>query len=388
MTDTMTDKLLEYFKRLGCDELPSLNEGDAQTFLRHRAMCRKCQGFDNCKERGCVMRFSLTHDKKTAYPALTLCPLRQARDARRKSEKLFSEAAIPPALQKCRLENYFTEGLGESVKRAKNAAILAARTGCSLVLAGGVGAGKTHLAAAIVQAALAKGRDALFISAIGYLERLKSTFEKKQTDLYVEMVEHVKTVSCLAIDDLGAERPSVWTIARLYDVINARVERGIQTIVTTNYLHAGAMIRRLEADPDGAGRIASRLVSFGWVTVEGEDYRRRGDNTVIDNLSDTAKVSDTAIDKLSDAEIAFLEKLLSYFNGREWIDNAVARKITNKSPAGANRYLRKLTELHILDASGVNKNRLYRLNSHGAETIYSSSRPIKAQSEESTTTCV
>jgi DNA replication protein DnaC len=91
------------------------------------------------------------------------------------------------------------------------------------------------------------------------------------------MVDHVKSVSCLVIDDLGAERPSAWTIARLYDVINARVERGIQTVVTTNYPNAPALVQRLGSDPFGARRIVSRLVSFGWLTVEGEDYRSRKD---------------------------------------------------------------------------------------------------------------
>jgi len=141
------------------------------------------------------------------------------------------------------------------------------------VLTGDVGTGKTHLAAAIVHAALTLERDALFISAIGYLERLKSTFDKKQTDLYVAMVEHVKSVSCLAIDDLGAERPSAWTIARLYDVINARIERGKQTIVTTNFSNTAALVRRMEADTDGARRIVSLLMSFGCMIVEGRDYR-------------------------------------------------------------------------------------------------------------------
>jgi DNA replication protein DnaC len=267
--------LWEYFKELGCDELPSINERDAEVFLRHRVMCRECRGFDDCKERGYVMLFSLSPDKKTAYPAYAQCAFKKAHDARRKSEKLFLEAAIPLGLQRCRLENYVTEGLGESVKRARNVAMATARSAHSLVLAGDVGTGKTHLAAGIVHAALAQGRDALFISAIGYLERLKSTFEKKQTDLYMEMVDHVKSVSCLAVDDFGAERPSVWTIARLYDVINTRVERGAQTIVTTNYTHAGAMIRRLDADMEGAKRIVSRLISFGWVIVEGKDYRGR-----------------------------------------------------------------------------------------------------------------
>lgn len=271
------EPLMEYFKELGCDELPSINAIDAETFIRHRAMCRECQGLDNCKERGYVTLFSLSFDKRTAYSGLASCPLRKAREVQRKSEKLFSEASIPPALQKCRLENFVTEGLGESIKRALSIATAAACSGRSLVLGGGVGTGKSHLAAAILHAALAQGRDALYISAIGYLERLKSTFEKKQTDLYMEMVDHVKSVSCLAIDDLGAEKPSAWTIARLYDVINARIEREKQTIVTTNFLSAAALTRRMEADMEGARRIVSRLVSFGWMVVEERDYRALGD---------------------------------------------------------------------------------------------------------------
>jgi len=272
----MNPALLEYFKKLGCDELPSFNDSDAETFLRRQAMCRECKGLENCKERGYVMLFSLSLDKRIAHPALAPCSLRKARDAQRKSEKLFQEAAIPLGLQKCRLENYVTEGLGESIKRAKNVAVETARSGHSLVLAGSVGVGKTHLAAAIVHFALAQGCDALFISAIGYLERLKSTFEKKQTDVYMEMVDHVKSVSCLAIDDFGAEKPSAWTIARLYDVINARIEREKQTIVTTNFSNATALARRMEADMEGARRIVSRLIYFGWVTVEGRDYRAMG----------------------------------------------------------------------------------------------------------------
>jgi hypothetical protein len=51
------------------------------------------------------------------------------------------------------------------------------------------------------------------------------------------------------------------------------VERELQTIVTTNYPNALALIQRLGSDPFGARRIVSRLVSFGWLTIEGEDYR-------------------------------------------------------------------------------------------------------------------
>jgi DNA replication protein DnaC len=266
-------KIESYCRELGYEEIPAFDERDAEVFLRHRELCRNCPGLETCKEHGCVMQIFLTADKKSARMGMGYCTKRKIRDIQRKSAKLCLEAAIPPALRECRLENYVTAGRDESLQRAQSEATRASQTASSLVLAGGVGTGKSHLAAAIVHSALAQGRSALFISAIGYLERLKSTFEQKRTDLYMKMVDHVKSVDCLVIDDLGAEKPSAWTIERLYDVINARIEREAQTIVTTNFFDPRALVRRLEADTEGGKRIVSRLIFFGWLRMNGEDYR-------------------------------------------------------------------------------------------------------------------
>jgi DNA replication protein DnaC len=270
----MRTELLDYLKKLGYDgEPPEFSERDTEQFMRHRALCSECPGLDHCKEYGHVLQIYLGPDKKNVRIAMGPCKKRLVRDGLRRSEKLFSEAAIPPIFRECDFENYAAEGRSEGVQYAKVAAKRAVVTGSSLVLAGAVGAGKSHLAAAIARAALTQGRTAFFISAIDYLERLKSTFEGNQSGLYMQMVDHVKSVSCLVIDDMGAEKPSAWTIARLYDVINVRMERGRQTIVTTNYPNAAALIRRLESDPFGARRIVSRLLHFGWVTIRGDDYR-------------------------------------------------------------------------------------------------------------------
>jgi DNA replication protein DnaC len=269
----MNTKLRDYFKELDCTYPPEIDERDGETFLRHRALCCECPGLDRCREHGWVMQILFNPDKSFARIAMGACRLRKIQMDRRKAEKLFSEAEIPLGLQRCQLANYVTAGRSESAKRAKFEAESAIRTSSSLVLAGRPGTGKTHLAAAIVQSVLAQGRSALFISAVGYLEHLKSTFETQQADLYPKMVSHVKSVTCLAIDDFGTEKPSEWAIERLYDVINTRIERNLQTIVTTNFANAPALIKRMPSDPLGAERIVSRLLSFGWLSIEGEDYR-------------------------------------------------------------------------------------------------------------------
>jgi DNA replication protein DnaC len=269
----MNAELWDYFKELGCEEAPVLSEGDEEMFLRHRALCQACSGIDNCREHGCISQISLSPDKSHAYLTVGPCKFRRTHDVLLRSKRLFSEAAIPPALLECGFENYATEGRSESVQYAKLAARKAAETGSSLVLAGAVGTGKTHLAAAIAKTALNQGRPVFFISAIGYLEHLKSTFEEKQNGLYMKMIGHVKSISCLVIDDFGTERSSAWTIERLYDVLNTRIEHKLQTIITTNFVNAPALIKRMSSDPLGAERIVSRLLSFGWLAIEGEDYR-------------------------------------------------------------------------------------------------------------------
>jgi DNA replication protein DnaC len=260
-------------KIISCDEPLELNERDGELFLRHQAMCRECAGLDKCRERGWIMQSVMQPDKNRLRIGMGPCLLRKRQNEERKIQKLFSQAAIPLGLQKCSLDNFVTTGMGKSVKRAKLEAENAIETSCSLVLAGGIGVGKTHLAAAIVRGVILQGRSAMFISALGYLEHLKNTFENSVADLYHAMTDHVKSVNCLAIDDFGAEKPSEWTIERLYDLINTRIERNLQTIITTNYVSAPALIKRMSANPLGAQSIVSRLFSFGWLPIEGEDYR-------------------------------------------------------------------------------------------------------------------
>jgi DNA replication protein DnaC len=262
-------------RELACGYLLESNARDGEILLRHRALCRECPGLDHCKEHGWIMQPFLEPGKKIARLGMGPCLLRKKSIEQRKTEKLFLEAEIPPSLRRCSLANYVTDGRNESVRRAKFAAENAIQTGCSLVLAGRSGTGKTHLAAAIAQGVLLQGRSALFISAIGYLEHLKSTFETRRADLYPEMVNHVKSVNCLVLDDFGAEKPSEWSMERLYDVINTRIERELQTVITTNFASAPDLIRRMSSDPMGAARIVSRLVSFGWLSIEDGDYRIR-----------------------------------------------------------------------------------------------------------------
>jgi DNA replication protein DnaC len=117
-----------------------------------------------------------------------------------------------------------------------------------LVLHGGYGSGKTHLAAAIANEALNARAQVLFAVVPDLLDHLRSAFAPNSPIQYDEMFEGVRTTHLLVLDDLGTESATPWAQEKLYQIINYRYNYQMPTVVTTN--------RRLEQIDD---RIQSRL---------------------------------------------------------------------------------------------------------------------------------
>jgi ATP-dependent DNA helicase RecG len=78
---------------------------------------------------------------------------------------------------------------------------------------------------------------------------------------------------------------------------------------------------------------------------------------VTDKIADTYEVTD----KLTAGEAEFLNRLSQYFNEHEWIANAEARELTEKSEGSVKRFLRNLANKNALEMRGENKSRRYRL---------------------------
>ncbi|MCS6910959.1 MAG: ATP-binding protein [Anaerolineales bacterium] len=125
-----------------------------------------------------------------------------------------------------------------------------------LLLTGGYGCGKTHLAAAIANQALANGQPALFLNTPDLLDFLRETFAPNSDTTYSDRFEEIRTAPLLILDDLGTESPTPWAVEKLYQLLNFRYNAHLPTVVTTN--------KRVE---DLEGRIASRLSDAEMVTV-------------------------------------------------------------------------------------------------------------------------
>ena len=117
------------------------------------------------------------------------------------------------------------------------------------------GRGKTYAAAHAVRVAVEGSRGpkvpAKLVSARQLLDSIRDGFNGGDRDA----LRRSEAVPLLALDDLGAERPTDWAIETLTGLIDARTAEGLPTIVTSNY--SLGQLRELWGGMPGA-RIASR----------------------------------------------------------------------------------------------------------------------------------
>ena len=121
-----------------------------------------------------------------------------------------------------------------------------------LLLMGSYGAGKTHLAAAIANQCLHDGKPALFLNTPDLLDYLREAYSPAAGETYSERFDEIRDAPLLILDDLGTESPTPWAVEKLYQLLNARYNAQLPTVITTN--------KRLE---DLEPRIGSRLAVRG-----------------------------------------------------------------------------------------------------------------------------
>jgi DNA replication protein DnaC len=132
-------------------------------------------------------------------------------------------------------------------------------------LTGGVGSGKTHMAAAWALEAAAAGDVIHWVNAAAHLSAIRANFNGGPQ---VETPAEIARADLVVIDDLGAERPTEWVRESLYVLVDAIYEQERRLIVTSNLKLS--QIARLLGE-----RIASRLAEMcPVVTLDGPDRRR------------------------------------------------------------------------------------------------------------------
>ena len=133
-----------------------------------------------------------------------------------------------------------------------------------LLLQGGYGCGKTHLAAAIANFAVSLGVPTLFITVPDLLDSLRFAYQSTETT-FEQRFEDIRAAPLLVLDDFGTQNATEWAQEKLFQIINYRYINRLPLVITTN----------LE-EIDIEERISSRLQDPELVTrvrILAPDYR-------------------------------------------------------------------------------------------------------------------
>ena len=137
----------------------------------------------------------------------------------------------------------------------------------NLFFCGNTGLGKTHLSSAIARELIGKGFDVVYETA----QKIVYAFEKERFSRIGEYDEDAteRYLNCdlLIIDDLGTEYPGAMSISTIFNIINSRLVKNKNMIISTNMTYAQLQTRYDD-------RIASRILGeFTILEFIGSDVR-------------------------------------------------------------------------------------------------------------------
>jgi DNA replication protein DnaC len=205
-------------------------------------------------------------------------------------------ARIPKRYEHCELSNFTTDfpGADHSVALAQISASrfvqeFDPRDGKGLLLVGGIGTGKTHLAVGILKELIASRASAcLFCDYRELLKQIQNSYNDSVQATELQVLRPVFEAEILLLDELGAVKPSEWVWDTVSLILNTRYNDNRTTLITTNFpdepaatvtrsLSPARAAAREETLGDRIGeRMRSRLHEMcRIVKMDGPDFRQK-----------------------------------------------------------------------------------------------------------------
>ena len=185
----------------------------------------------------------------------------------RRQQRL-ATAHIPKRYEHCSLDTFREKStvLRNAKRRVQEFVDLWPNTpeGKGLLLMGGCGVGKTHLAVAALLEIVRRGAPGKvhFSNFQDLIQEIQASFDDDRSSTKSEILRPVLEADLLVLDELGSQKPTQFVQDILYYIINTRYNEELTTIFTTNYYDRPSDPKEETLEQRIGTRLRSRLAEM------------------------------------------------------------------------------------------------------------------------------
>lgn len=176
-----------------------------------------------------IIRFSVDEDRLSSDAPENLYPIYfKTRTFDRFSLSLYSMANFDVAKKALEISKAYVAQIDKLIREYRGVGLYyTSRT---------KGSGKTYLSTIVGNELTNRGKRVIWYSMPNLLQEIKNSYDRDSGTSTAEIIDRIKQVEILQLDDIGVERQSAWVNETVFSILDYRLLLGKPTLFTSNHM--------------------------------------------------------------------------------------------------------------------------------------------------------